>query len=257
MLQRVLITCAVIFISGCGDTPVKPVNAPPDEKPAASTLAPVPEEDVQVSGLSYDNNTGTLIYTLSGPALVRVRFGQDNNGPLLINLVDWEEQNEGAHKFVWDKKDKSGRVDFSSRRGLMASVFTLPMDAQKRAAYTGPVRGLRKAPGIHLEFPASPDHSINEVPVVSGLVPVRVIVDEKDKKWLTDVKYGVNFFIDSAYLLTDQEGTTPYTYSLETQRLRNGLHTVTVNITAYSGEIATASRMIKVNNTQLKGSAYE
>lgn len=257
MLQRVLISCAVIFIGGCGDTPVKPVSAPPDEQPAVSTPASALEEDAQVGGLSYDNNTGQLIYTLAEPAVVRVRFGQDNNGPLLINLIDWEAQDKGVHKVVWDKKDKSGRVDFSSRRGLMASVFTLPRDPQKRAAYTGPIRGLRKAPDIHLEFPASPDNAGNEIPVVNGLVPVRVIVDEKDKKWLTDVKYGVSFFIDSAHLLTDQEGISPYTYSLETQRLRNGLHTVTVNITAYSGEIATASRMIKVNNTQLKGSAYE
>ncbi|HPB68778.1 MAG TPA: hypothetical protein PLT76_08030 [Candidatus Omnitrophota bacterium] len=257
MLYIILISCAVVFISGCGDTPVKPVNAPPDEKTAASTLAPAPEEDAQVSGLSYDNKTGTLVYTLSGPALVRVRFGQDNNGPLLINLIDWEEQDEGGHKVVWDKKDESKRVDFSSRRGLMASVFTLPWDPQKRAAYTGAVRGLRKAPGIHLLFPASSNNSINEVPIVNGLVPVRVIVDGKDKKWLTDVKYGVSFFLDSAHLLTDQEGISPYTYFLDTQRLRNGQHIVTVNITAYSGEIATASRMIKVNNTQLKGSAHE
>ncbi|MFA5259996.1 MAG: hypothetical protein WC450_02065 [Candidatus Omnitrophota bacterium] len=250
MLHIVLISCAVIFISGCGGTAVKLVSAPPDEKPATETPAFVPEGDVKVSDLSYDNETGKLMYTLSGPALVRVRFGQDNSGPLLINLVDWEEQDKGTHVVVWNKKDKSGRVDFSSRRGLMTSVFALPLDPQKRAAYIGPVRGLRKAPGIHLEFPMSLNNSINEVPVVSGLVPVRVIVDDKDKKWLTDVKYGVSFFIDSAHLVTDQEGISPYTYSLQTGRLRNGLHTVTVNITAYSGEIGTASREIKVNNIQ-------
>jgi len=62
--------------------------------------------------LSFDRKSGEIKYTLPEDALVRVRIGLEEGGPLLVTLLDWEFRTKGNHVEVWNGKDPGGVVDF-------------------------------------------------------------------------------------------------------------------------------------------------
>ncbi len=247
MSYLVNIIFLVFILSGCQTVTAPPASGPVTSGVSPSETKPFYEGEVKVSDTSFAQATGKIVYTLAEPALVRIRIGQEN-GALLRTFLDWEEQEKGEHVLAWDRKDQSGRVDFSSRRDISAVVFAMSRDSKEREKYKGPIQGFRKAPEVHIEFPESSQENRKGVPVVKGRVPVRISVDDKDKEWLTETKYGMVIFFDSAFVMADEEGLSPYTYILETKRLNDGPHVITVNVVAYSGEIAAASRMIDLKN---------
>lgn len=238
----------VLLTAGCRTT--HPACAIPPSPSASHKVpaCPLPGE-VLAQDLSFDAVTGTIQYTLPEPALVRIRIGLRDGGPLVNTLVDWEEQQQGRHTLVWDKKDASGLVDLSFRNDFMAVVSCLSLDARRRTRYDGPVRGFRKSPDVIITFPEAPLN--NGVPVVNGFALLRIQVAEKDKQWLSESKFEVSVFVDTIFLMEDEEGTSPFNYRINTGGLADGVHSITVNLIGYNGEIGTASATFQVDKTRL------
>ena len=204
--------------------------------------------EISASEISFDALTGQIKYKLPESALVRIRIGIKNGGPLLRTLIDWELRSKGNHTEIWDKKDASGKVDFGTRRDLICMLACLPATKTKHSAYSGAIRGLRKSPDFKIIFPESAKKDDLGVPIASGVTPIRVELERKDLKWLTDVRYEVVVFIDGIFIMEDEEGISPFTYRLDTKHLNDGLHIMTVNIASFEGEVGTYSALIKVKN---------
>jgi hypothetical protein len=216
---------------------------------------PAAPPELLASDISFDNETGEIKYTLPEAALIRIRIGIKDGGALLRNLVDWEPRGAGPHTEVWDHKDAKGIVDFKSNLDLLLTLSCLPADPVKRGAYKGIIKGFRPAPKLRIVFPRSvpgpaalsPDGQASPL-VLTGVVPVRVLIDPEDNRWLVETKYELGLFIDNIFLAEDEEGVNPYTYTFNTKGLNDGPHIITANIVGYEGEVGTESVVVMVEN---------
>ncbi len=213
-----------------------------------SPSTPYPPKEIIAENISFDVKSGEVKYSLSEPALVRIRIGKKYGGPLLRVLVDWEERAAGEHVEKWDGKDKTGRVSYPDRTDLMLVISCLPADPLERKNYRETVRGLKKAPKFSITFPSARERNADGVPVIDGRAPVRVQIHEEDQKWLADTKYELALYIDNSFLMEDEEGVNPYTYHLNTIGLNDGLHSITVNLIGFDGDAGTESVLVYVRN---------
>lgn len=203
--------------------------------------------EILAANLSFNVETGEIKYTLPEPALVRLRVGIKDGGPLVRTLVDWEKRKEGPQTEVWDKKDESGKAFFGPRQDYMIVLACLPLKAKKMNFKSSTIEGFRKSPQVLMSFPTAREKTEEGVVVIKGVVPVRVTIPEADR-WILATKYEAGLYIDSVFLMEDEEGTNPFTYQLNTKGFNDGVHILTANIMGYDGEIGTKSVLMYVNN---------
>ncbi|MDO8580599.1 MAG: hypothetical protein Q7S13_03880, partial [Candidatus Omnitrophota bacterium] len=186
--------------------------------------------------------TGRIHYVLPEDALVRIRIGQD--GPLFRTLLDWEKREKGAHDEIWDFKDETGKVDFSTWKNFKI-IFSARNVDSSTSNPSIPV-GLHKAPKIHISFPEidMPDDKI----VLRGMASIRATVDEADFKWLSNSKIENIIFMDGVFLHEEEEGNNPFNYQLDTRLYNNGPHVLIINTVSYAGETGTAALTINIGN---------
>lgn len=214
-----------------------------DNSNKESNEKPVKTE-ILATNLSFDAESGRIEYTLPEPALVRIRIGLRAGKSVLINLMDWEKRDAGTHVEVWDKKDASGKVDFGTRKDFLLNLSCIPVNPEDLKIYKSSVKGYRKSPEFTVTFPGS--ETKNGLPEIKNMDPIRVTISQEDRKWLTETKYELGLFVNNAFLIEDEEGVNPFTYHFNTKGLRAGIHSITVNVVGYEGEIGTKSVQVKI-----------
>lgn len=197
--------------------------------------------EIMATDLSFNAQSGEVSYTLPQPALVRIRVGLKNAGPLLRHLLDWEFREAGPHVDVWNKRDPGGIVDFGDRNDYI-------MVLNARAANTSPA--LSKGPAVTVSFPGASVITPDGLPIVHGIVPLRVVLAEKDAKRLAESKFEVALYVDLLFLMEDEAGTNPFNYRLDVTQYNEGEHLVTVNVISYDGLVGTATAKFVVKNPQ-------
>ncbi len=197
--------------------------------------------EIVPTDVSFDSQTGEIKYSLPEDALVRLRIGIAKGGPLLRNLLDWEPRKAGSHTEQWDFTDSSGLVSFGKRPDYMLIIACLPTDENKRQSYDSPIRGYRKVPRFEVEFPdADMDNGMAQISGNTD-VPVRIMIDARDIKWLNESQFEIGMYLDNTFLMEDEQGVNPFNYELNAKGLSKGRHTLTVNVVGYEGEIGTVS----------------
>lgn len=186
---------------------------------------------------SFDGETGEISYTLPEPALVRIRIGLSRGRAVLINLIDWEQRDQGRHTEIWDFKDPSGKIDFGKRDDYMITISCIPVKKEELEIYRASVRGYRHSPRFEISFPDS--RLKDGIPQFKDGDAVRVTLNHEDEKWLRETKYELGLFINHAFLMEEEEGINPFTYRLNAKGLGAGRHMVTINVISYTGEIGT------------------
>jgi len=66
-----------------------------------------------------------------------------------------------------------------------------------------------------------------------------VTLDPADAGHLLDVRFEVMLFIDTVLLTEVEEGTSPFTYALDTRALSPGAHFLTVNVLTWDDHAGT------------------
>lgn len=193
--------------------------------------------EIRATDLDFDAETGKIKYTLPKSALVRIRVGLPEGGPMLRNLIDWEPQEAGPQEIIWDFSDATGKVYFGPNPDYYVAIFCLPADSREQPPSGPALLGYRKAPRFRVEFPES--EIVQDVPQISHLDPIRITLDRRDSQWLTESKYEVGLYIDNTFLMEEEEGLNPFSYRLDTRGLRAGKYKVTVNVVGYEGEVGT------------------
>lgn len=230
----------ICFLGGCAAT--KPKGAlDPAVKPVRAELP----REVMAENISFDAETGEIRYILPEPAYVRIRVGIKESGFFLAHAADWEYRDKGEHTQVWDGKAEGDDQDYRGRRDLMAVLTAMP--AQNSAGAQGTGR-LRKAPGITMSFPESERVDNQGRPIVKGRAPVRITIGEEDAKWLLNTRYELVLYIDQLFLMEEEEGLNPFTYYVDTSRLRDGRHSITAVIACYTGEASSLTQSVIVEN---------
>lgn len=236
----------ILTVSGCQVT--RPPAPPYQEKEQAGLRSNAQPREILASDLSFDVETGKIKYTLPEPALVRIRIGIKDGGPLLRHVLDWELRKAGEHTESWDKKDASGRINFGSGNNFMIIIACRPLSAQEHWSNSLGIKGLRKSPEFQMSLPRARTYSKDGAAVVEGMAPVRISLEREDQRWLAETRYELGLYVDYVFLMEEEEGVNPFTYDLDTRKLNDGPHTLTANIVGYDGEVGTKSILIQVNN---------
>lgn len=252
-------TVVVLFIStvmisstiGCQTIP-KEGNAEKVEKKMLTVTAnqktiPVGEE-IFVPNVSFNAATGEISYALDQPALVRIRIGLQNNGPLLVNFVDWEYRDKGGHKEFWQGRVPGSFHRYLGRKDLMITFLALAASKDLNSNRILPVK--RKAPQLSILFPDSQEKDDAGHPIVSGAVSVRIVLEDEDASWLTNTGHETILYIDHQFLIEEERGVNPFTYFLETKNFHDGLHTVTATVSSFTGEAGSVSATVMVDNQE-------
>ncbi len=214
-----------------------------------STKPVADENEVLPTDMSFDLDKGEIRYTLSERAFVRIRLGVRDGGAMIRNLVDWELREAGTHVERWDGTQKSGEEVFTQRADLMAVISALrPSKDDQLPDHSSTIGGLRKSPEFILSFPEVKDTNSEGIALIRDVATLRVMINPEDVKWLTESKFELGIYIDGIFLVEDEEGSNPYNYRLNTKMLNNGVHAITVNVTAYTGEMGSKSLLLETRN---------
>ncbi len=199
-------------------------------------------EEVLATELAFDAKTGEIKYTLPEDARVRIRIGIPNGGPMLLNVLDWEERKKGAQVEHWDKKDKISGFDLSDRNDLMV-VLT----ARREKTFNIDQPGTRKAPKFDVMFPEAQVN--NDAVTLKDITPIRVTIAEDDHKWLSESRYEIALYVDQIFLHEEEQGVSPFTYLWNTKGINEGEHILTVDLISLDGEVGTSNIKFLIKNS--------
>ncbi|MEW6096311.1 MAG: hypothetical protein AB1567_07280 [bacterium] len=232
---------------------------------------------------NFDPKTKDVHYQLPKPTRVRIRAGV-HDGPLLKTICDWEPRVAGSHTEKWDGMDESGIIRVKEQRGfnLTISAFTLPENSiitignkeLKYIQYKKPItrkkkiamskslpradvrihshyrfsRTMDRSSEFRIELPPETERDKNGIPVIRGEVELRIILDEVSKRVLSESRFELVLYVDNVLWGEEEQGYEPYTWILDTKKLRNGEHTITINVATLTDQVGAASLKVKVNN---------
>ena len=234
--------------------------------------------------LNYDQETGVVRYKLARDAWVKIRAGI-SGGPLLKTIVNLAPRLAGENEEVWDGRDDSGNVEIIHKRDwkLMAEAISLPENSiiavgneehdyfeytnviapdRPRKSNRSVARGekwllglptdrlvrLGMRPRFRFELPQDILKTKALVPLLRGKVPFEVLLDEEVKRYVTEQRYEIVFFVDFRFAGEVDEGYSPYTWIWDSRTTRNGEHIITVNVATLTGQVESASLKVMVNN---------
>ena len=226
----------------------------------------------------YAPEKGCVTYKLESDARVRIRAGIASGGPLLKNILSGIPQVAGPHEQAWDGMDESGVVEATSQKGftLTAEAVSLPENSliavgntaydyvhykyemvrdrpkkidrpRLQAKILSPDQqhaGLRQIcpdPRLYLELPKNTPIGENNLPIVQGKVPIRIYLDDKIKKYVTEQRYELLFFIDFKFVSEIEEGHSPVNWLWDTSKVAMGEHIISVNVATLTGQVGCAS----------------
>jgi hypothetical protein len=84
--------------------------------------------------------------------------------------------------------------------------------------------------------------------VVSGKIPVKIRLDDRIKRYATEERYEILFFVNFNFVTEREEGYSPFTLSWDSRTVPNGEHLLTINVATLSGQVSTASVKVWVQN---------
>lgn len=234
-------------------------------------------DKLKISDVSYDKKKGAIRYFLPQAGRVRIRVGVEE-GPLMVCLLDWVPLSSGMKSEPWGGCDVSGVLIPENRRKIVVSAFSLPINTvitrgnpvQKAANPVHPPKNIsiepgatvrpvhpharlpherRRSPRFSVSFPEHEATDKNGLPILSGRVPVKIEIDEEDKRWLTDIRFEIMLYLDYVFIFEDEDAYTPFTYTWDTRHLNEGEHLLTVNVQGYGDHIGAQSKRVFIKRS--------
>jgi len=234
--------------------------------------------DLEVKDIKWDPEQGKLRYVLPATARVNIRVGLKNDGPLLRTLINWVPRTGGLREETWDGKDESGVLDLSHHPQLLIGIqayslsdnaivigpdqnmVTLVEDlswgktrrvvkqsSQKRMyAHEQQPLETRGDFAIELKLPDRTPRNKDGITVVSGVVPVRLDIDDKDRVRALARRFEPVFYLDGIFVFENETGFLPMTWNWDASSVNPGLHYLTANLRGYEGNFGIATLKVYV-----------
>jgi hypothetical protein len=92
------------------------------------------------------------------------------------------------------------------------------------------------------------DPSEKPVPSVSGEAKLRIEVAPESLPSFNESRYEIVVFVDNQRFDEEESAYTPYTYTLDTTKLANGEHVITINLVNLMGPTGSYTFRLNVNN---------
>lgn len=231
--------------------------------------------------LVYDQAAQQVRFLLLKPALVNIRAGLTQGGPLVATLVDWLPLPAGEHTIPWDGRDASGTLQAAELKGLElgGSGYELPLNAlvvtptkpgQKRPGFvaslqsTWPDRVAKEPkvrqmlnhwqhrrdacydPAMRLELLDTVKRDNQGRILADAPLAVTVEIAEADRRYMLDQRFEIVYYVDFLFQGEEELGYTPYQWHWDPKGMAPGEHYLTVMLRGFDGHFATASLKVLV-----------
>lgn len=216
-----------------------------------------------VTETSFDRDAGTVSYTLTSAAYVRLRVGAED-GPMYATVVDWQRREAGTQSESYAGTAlEGGKAVFSlnyftdndaDARGLKLTEL-LPHPAQVAVGKALPSVLINQIHKAHTRD-ACRDPSI--IVRVAGARQAKegyrlrpgsaVVIDisARDRRWFVRERFQVHIFVDDVFVHGILEGYVPYTWNFNLKDLNPGRHVIAVNLVGYADHIGSALAPVMV-----------
>lgn len=217
---------------------------------------------------------GNINYILDKPSRVLIRAGI-KSGPMLRTINNWIPKNSGKIRQKWNMKDDDDIIDMRNLDfGISVSAFALPkksiitqnnkkleyFDYIKNNNFTCKIKNLKieneatisqhakkcrieeKNPKLKIQINTKIKYKTKKPVLKNSIaVPIRVDMNKEDEMYFSKNKYEVTFFIDYDFSSEEELGYMPTTWLYTPNSLTKGEHTLTVNVSGFSGQIGSKS----------------
>ena len=235
-------------------------------------------EEIIPENVEYDTAKKVITYTLRQSAFLRIRVGEGDGGPLYKTVSDWKLQPPGSYEVPWDGMDISGIIKAAETEKFRIAIdaFSLPQntilitDSSLKQTSKETVAKYKQFPvypphGTRIAFyPTLPNGLLPDLLMttgfsqttrkkggrykVSGQIPISLnishgIVSEDSGETIEALLY-----VDGLMVKEDKIVKLPSRIMIDTTKLSNGDHVVTVNLRTSGDRAASSSMNIFVNN---------
>lgn len=234
--------------------------------------------------VEFDSSRQMVTYELTQDSRILVRAGI-THGPLLKTIVHWEPRLAGINEDSWDGKDASDVINVADQKGftMMSDAVTLPeniiltignkeytyFEYKNKISCDRPIKEERPrivadktqpdlqfsrparqgdAPKFYIKLPENLQINEQGHPIVTGKLPIKIYLDEKVKKSATERRYEIICYVDFKFITEQEEGYSPSTWVWDISNVPNGEHILTVNVATLTGQVASASMKVMVQN---------
>ncbi len=250
------------------------------------TYDPISTNRWELKGMEavIDRHSGRMSYTLPYSAWVNLKVGVVEGGPLLCNLVSWHPEPAGQHVLGLESIDVFSARWLLQERGDVAitgsylkipdnSIFTRGNSGITYCAYrsehagdecdeimvrhpfdlsgANPVRRINFGavrPNFKIKFPKDLPENSQGLPLLSGKVPLRIMIDKSVRRFVINQRLEMLGFVDFRFAEENEEGYSPFTWVIDTSRWPDGRHVLTVNVVTLRGEVAAKSMVVMFRN---------
>jgi hypothetical protein len=238
-------------------------------------------DDVRATEVAWHPQEKVIRYRLPEPARVNIRVGLQNNGPLLRTVVDWVVRDAGPQQQKWDGLDASGVLDLGDHRNLEIAVDAfgfsdnsilvgppadrvqliedMPWGEQRRVVKRQGKKRMhfhRQQPletrgdyRVNLTLPADLPLSPEGLPMVNGILPVRLDISDEDRERALARRFEPVFFVDGTFAFENEIGFLPMTWRWDTEGVNEGVHYLTANLRGYEGNFGMATVRVLVRHS--------
>ncbi len=222
-------------------------------------------------------------FTLSDASRVLVRAGV-KSGPLLNGIVDWQVRGRGQNKVAWNGYDKDKLTNLLEREDLALVIagFKLPRHAiiavgndalsyrEWRAKHNFPSKpvnlsnkdfersgqrisrhyylpsNMNRSPRVTLALPSNVKRNEQGLAIIGQSVILKVDMHPDDQQAMQQSLYEVAFFLDQQFLSEEEQGYVPLSWRWNPSGVKPGVHTLTVNVSGFEGQVGIHSVQIVV-----------
>jgi hypothetical protein len=248
--------------------------------------ATLPGNNAAIEGdVRFDSEKQRVFYQIPVAARVKIRAGIAAGGPLLKNILHGVPRAAGNYEEIWDGRDETGKLDVTTLKNYQlimeaTALFENTIIARGNSEYDyfryrreiaserprkfdRPVQGrefiwaglprpepirMIPEPKFHIELPETESKSEVGALSVAGKIPIRMYLNESIKKYITEQRYEIIFFVDFRFVTEKEEGYSPFTLTWDALGTPNGEHVITINVATFSGEVSSASARVMVRN---------
>ena len=224
---------------------------------------------------TFDHETRTFRWVMPKAGYARIRIGIEGF-PHLRTLFDWQPLEGGEQTMEWNGLDASGLIHLADHPKLAITLhaFALPPNAiivhnphqaergelrmtndrspsssdnsRRQYLHARHPRAICHEPRLHIEFPDAPVYDHEGRAILSGRVPVRVVIDPDDAVHLVNSRFEIAIFEDLTVLFEEEDGSNPFTFMWDTSRLKPGPHLLIVNILGYDDHCGVATQPVMI-----------
>ncbi len=259
-----------------------------DSKGRTVAYDPISTNRWELKGMdvAIDRDAARMKYTLPCPAWVNIKVGVVQGGPLLCSLIDWRPERLGQHVMDLESIDVfSARWLLQERKDVTItgsylkipdnSVFTRGNPGLTYCAYrsehageeydeimvrhpfdlsgANPVRRMNFGavkPLFKMIFPKDLNRNRQGLPLLSGRVPLKIIIDQSVRRFVINQRLEMLGFVDFKFAEENEEGYSPFTWVIDTSKWPDGKHVLTVNVVTLRGEVAAKNMVVMFHNNQ-------